>query len=178
MTVISQRGVVLACIAAVTVPACDGGATAGGRAGGEGDGRVSVRDTTARAVNRVGHGRYGIQVEVDRKAYGPGDTIRMHLTAYNRTGQPLLLHFNTAQRFDFVLRRGEDGLRSEPVWRWSRDRFFTQAAGTERLTEEGGEMAFTARHPAPGEPGIYLVEGKITSANWPLSATVPVTVAP
>lgn len=123
-------------------------------------------------------GRYGIKVDVDRKVYNPGDTIHMALTAFNRTGQPLVLNFPTAQRFDFLLRRGEDGLGAEPVWRWSRDRFFTQSEGVERLTPGRPAIEYTASRRAPGEPGIYLVVGKITAASWPLSATVPITVAP
>lgn len=164
--------------------ACGGEAASPGQAvdGSAGaDGQPASDTSGATGAGGPGgdaEGRYGIKVHVDRKVYNPGDTIHMRLTAFNRTGQPLVLNFPTAQRFDFLLRRGDDGLGGEPVWRWSRDRFFTQSEGVERLTPGRPAIEYTASRRAPGEPGIYLVVGKITAASWPLSATVPITVAP
>lgn len=158
-----------------------------GEAGAEGAARTeeAARAETAaerarpgRKLGEVPSERYGILLSVGRKVYAPGDTIRMRLVAYNTTERPMTLRFPTAQRHDFLIRRDDAGAAGGVVWRWSDGRFFPQARGEEVLDPANPELTATARHPAPDEPGIYRVVGTITAPNWPLSATVPITVTP
>lgn len=85
---------------------------------------VTIRTPSAsRIVNGL---RYTIST--DRVRYQRGDRVRITFTKCNVSGRVIRLRYNTGQRFDFVaLRNGRE------VWRWSDDRFFTQAAGTEVL---------------------------------------------
>lgn len=138
---------------------------------------VALADPGSRAA-RPDSGRYGILLSVERRVYAPGDTIRMRLVAFNRTERPMTLRFPTAQRHDFLIRRDAAGAAGGVVWRWSDGRFFAQARGEEVLDPGRPELAATASHPAPDEPGIYRVVGTVTAPNWPLSATVPITVTP
>jgi hypothetical protein len=151
------------------------------RAGGEADAAAGADTAGASAVGTPGresYGSYGIRVSTDRAVYAPGDTIRMELEVFRRDGEPLTLHFSTAQRHDFLLRGPETATTPAVVWRWSDGRFFAQS--TDTVTLGPGRPALTAsvRHPAPGRPGRYRLEARVTASEWPLSATVPVTVAP
>ncbi len=92
-----------------------------GRLGGAGD---MGGDPSASRI--VGGLRYTITT--DRVRYQRGDRVNITFTKCNVSGRTIRLRYNTSQRFDFVaLRNGRE------VWRWSDERFFTQAAGTEVL---------------------------------------------
>jgi hypothetical protein len=56
------------------------------------------------------------------------DTARFILTITNASAAPVTLEFATAQRYDFAVL---DGARE--VWRWSAERGFGQALGSETL---------------------------------------------
>lgn len=121
---------------------------------------------------------YGVRLSVDRKVYGPGDTIRMRLTLFNRNDEPLVLNFPTAQRYDFLIRRSGDGTERRVLWRWSEGRFFTQQLGREVLGPDRPALEMSVAQPAPSAPGVYLVEATVPAEEWPVRAIVPVTVAP
>lgn len=121
---------------------------------------------------------YGIRVTTDRALYAPGDTIRMELEVFRRGGDPVTLYFATAQRHDFLLRGPESATTPAVAWRWSDGRFFAQSTDTVTLGPERPALTAAARHPAPGRPGRYRLEARVTASEWPLSATVPITVAP
>ncbi len=79
------------------------------------------------SVSRIIGGlRYTIST--DCASYQRGDRVNITFTKCNVSGSTVRLRYNTSQRYDFVvLRNGRE------VWRWSDDRFFTQADGTEVL---------------------------------------------
>ncbi len=76
------------------------------------------------SVSRIIGGlRYTITT--NRARYQRGERVNITFTKCNVSGSTIRLRYNTSQRFDFVaLRNGRE------VWRWSDDRFFTQATET------------------------------------------------
>ena len=94
------------------------------------DGQPVARDnantlqTGNPSVGRIISGlRYTLTT--DRTRYQRGQRVNITFTKCNVSGSTIRLRYNTSQRFDFVaLRNGRE------VWRWSDDRFFTQAAET------------------------------------------------
>jgi hypothetical protein len=60
--------------------------------------------------------------------YRRGESLPMRLVVRNTGDRTLVVPFATGQRFDVVVMQ-----EGAPVWRWSRDRSFTQAATTVRL---------------------------------------------
>jgi hypothetical protein len=99
--------------------------------------------------------------------------MRANMKIRNTSDIPVLLQFNSGQKFDLVV-RGEDGAE---VLRWSKDKLFTQAIEVVDLGP--GEQGFTAELPlaasegAPLKPGSYTVEAWLTTAEGKLfSATV------
>lgn len=173
--------------AGIAVLACgpgggDGGADPGAANGGRTEAAAGPR-AAASSVATTPPGdtakvRYGIRLSTDRAVYAPGDTVRMRLEVFRRGGEPLTLSFSTAQRFDFVLRGPDSTDPTDEVWRWSDGRFFAQSTGTVTLDADRPSITATAAHPAPGDPGLYRLEGGLSASEWPISAVVPFTVAP
>lgn len=161
-------------------PAADGtdtGGTADG-VGADAAARSTASDAGRSRSEPASPGpAYGIRLTTDRAVYSPGDTIRMRLEVFRRGGGALTLSFPTAQRHDFVL-RGPDAGPGEAVWRWSEGRFFAQSTATVTLDADRPALTATATRPAPGTPGLYRLEGRLTASDWPVSAVVPVTVTP
>lgn len=153
-------------------------ACGGGDAADDATTARASRDTVSRISLPDTASGYGLRLRLSRGIYAPGDTVRMELVLYNRGDDPMVFHFPTAQRYDFLIRRGAEPSAGDVLWRWSEDRFFTQATGTLRLHPDRPEVRFVVQHPAPDSPGIYRVEGRVPASDWPLSATVPITVTP
>ncbi|HVP58408.1 MAG TPA: BsuPI-related putative proteinase inhibitor [bacterium] len=55
-----------------------------------------------------------ISIALNKGSYAIGERMQMTLTARNTTGQMVTLTFPTAQRADFVIKRG-----GKLVWQWS-----------------------------------------------------------
>lgn len=175
--------VVVGALATALVLACGPGE--GGTAGNDtrGDppgatGSSSAESATTDHAGDAAEPRYGIRLSTDRAVYAPGDTIRMRLEVFRRAGRPLTLSFSTAQRYDFVLRGPASADPASVRWRWSDDRFFAQSEGTVTLGEDRSTIAASVSHPAPEDPGLYRLEGRLSATDWPISAVVPVTVTP
>lgn len=62
---------------------------------------------------------------LDRRTYTQGQPVRIRLLKVNVSGATIVLRYPTGQRFELVVRRG-----AAEVWRYSRERFFTQVEGT------------------------------------------------
>lgn len=177
----AATGALLAALLLACGPAADGEETAetadDARPAAEAGPTASDAPTGGAAPIREGPA-YGIRLATDRAVYTPGDTIRMRMEVFKRGAESLTLSFPTAQRHDFVL-RGPDG--ADPggeVWRWSEGRFFAQSTATVTLDADRPAITATAARPAPGTPGLYRLEGRLTASEWPVSAVVPVTVTP
>jgi hypothetical protein len=85
--------------------------------------------------------------------------IRLTLHVTNFTAVPLVLEFMTGQRHDFDVYQA-----GQLVWRWSADRFFTQALGSEEIGP-GETRSYEARWQAEGRSGVFEAAGRVTAAN-------------
>lgn len=88
------------------------------------------------------------------------ERVQLMLHVTNSSGQPIELRFNSGQRFDFVVQRPG----GDTVWRWSADRGFTQALGTETLGP-GESLRYSAEWPIEERRGEYEAVGMVTANN-------------
>ena len=98
-----------------------------------------------------------LQVEVAQ------NEVRLVFHITNPTNQPVVLEFATGQRYDFAV-RAADG---SEVWRWSADRMFTQALGTETIPA-GGTLNFSQTWAATGRSGVFTAIAELKALNQPL----------
>jgi hypothetical protein len=73
-----------------------------------------------------------VEVDLTERCYALLEPLVMALTVTNVKGKNLTLTFPTAQRYDFIVRKGK-----LVVWRWSEGMMFAQAIG--RKTLKAGE---------------------------------------
>ena len=97
-----------------------------------------------------------VQVEV-----GDSD-VRLVFHITNTSNRPVELEFGTGQRYDFAVRSADGG----EVWRWSRDRMFTQMVGSETIAA-GGNLKYEERFPLRGT-GVFTAIAQLTSTNYPV----------
>lgn len=88
------------------------------------------------------------------------DVTRLTLHVTNPTSAPVELEFRSGQRYDFAVTR----LNGDEVWRWSSDRMFTQALGTETLPA-GGSIRYTADWSSGALEGEFVATGEVTATN-------------
>jgi hypothetical protein len=69
-----------------------------------------------------------ISLALDAGSYAIGEPMEMRLTVTNVTPRTVTVTFPTAQRFDFVVRRG-----GKPIWQWAADMMFAQSITRERI---------------------------------------------
>ena len=60
---------------------------------------------------------YGISMMTGKMNYSVGEPIVMTLKVFNYTEEEMIFHFNTSQRYDFII-EDEEG---NEIWRWSQD---------------------------------------------------------
>ncbi len=125
-----MRYLALIMLAAVAVSAYScGGCRCGKKSG---DATASGAAGTTIAADPLAGGISGdtLKVEVDlaERGYALLEPIVMTLTVANVKGEDLTLTFPTAQRYDFIVRKGK-----QVVWRWSEGMMFAQVIGRESL---------------------------------------------
>ena len=98
-----------------------------------------------------------LEVEVVR------DTVNFVLHLTNSGTQPLVLEFNSAQRYDFEVRTPAGA----EVWRWSGDRMFGQVMGSETIPA-GDSREFRDSWAAGGRKGAFVAVGRIVASNRPI----------
>ncbi|MDO7787973.1 BsuPI-related putative proteinase inhibitor [Desulforamulus aquiferis] len=64
---------------------------------------------------------------LEQRVFNQGTPIRIRLLKVNVTNATIVLRYPTGQRFELVVRRRPGNTE---IWRYSRERFFTQAEGT------------------------------------------------
>ncbi|HYJ78882.1 MAG TPA: BsuPI-related putative proteinase inhibitor [Longimicrobiaceae bacterium] len=99
------------------------------------------------------------------------DSVRFSLAVTNVAAGPVTLEFPTAQRYDFAVR---DGARE--LWRWSADRSFAQAAGSETLAPGETRSYTEVWRPTPGSPGRGLTGIGVLTAGSRVERAAPFTV--
>jgi len=121
------------------------------------------------ARRRAGSAGAPLQVTLrtDKKEYRAGEPVQITLEARNAGGAPLTLQFSSGQKYDLEVRRGET-----PVWKWSHDRFFTQAFVQVPLAphqsvvyHETWKQQDDQGRPVP--PGDYQITGYLTTYQTP-----------
>lgn len=102
-------------------------------------------------------------IQADKAIYQSSEPVKMRLTVTNRAPRPLTLHFSTAQKYDFVVKKQEI-----EVWRRSIGRMFammltdvTLKSNQSLVYEESWQQKDAEGNHVP--PGKYEVIGLLTS---------------
>ena len=125
-------------------------------------------NTTSEETNM----NYGISMSTNKMNYSVGEPIKMTLKIFNYTQEDIVFHFNTSQRYDFVI---EDEERNE-VWRWSEDMMFAMMLGEESLRSTNTEIIYTAEFTDKLSPGYYKVTGIFVAQDRLMSGSIVVEV--
>jgi len=115
---------------------------------------------------------YGISMSTDKMIYFVGEPIKMTLKIFNYTEGEITFHFNTGQRYDFII---EDEKGNE-IWRWSKDRMFVMVLGEETLGPTNPEIIFTVEYKDKPSPGFYKVTGILVPEDRPMSGNVIIII--
>jgi len=116
---------------------------------------------------------YGISITTDKMNYSIGDElIIMTLKIFNYTEEDTVFHFNTSQRYDFII-EDEEG---NEVWRWSKDRMFAMVLGEETLGLANPEIIYTAEYKGKLVSGYYKVTGIFIAQEKPMSGSIIIEV--
>jgi hypothetical protein len=115
---------------------------------------------------------YGISVMTDKMSYSVGEPIKMTLKVFNYTEEDIVFHFNTSQRYDFVI-EDEEG---NEVWRWSQDMMFAMVLGEETLGPTNPEIIYTVEYKGKLIPGYYKMTGIFIAQDRPMSGNVIIIV--
>ena len=116
--------------------------------------------------------KYGISMMTDRISYSVGEPITMAIKVFNHTGEEINFHFNTAQRYDFII-EDEEG---NEIWCWSKDMMFAMVLGEETLGPTNLEVIYTAEYKGKLSPGYYKVTGILVAKDRPMSGNVIIIV--
>ena len=115
---------------------------------------------------------YGVSMSTNKMSYSVGEPVIMTLEIFNYTEEEITFHFNTGQRYDFII---EDEKGNE-VWRWSKDRMFAMVLGEEILGSTNLEVIYTAEYKDRLSPGYYKVTGIFVAQDRPMSGSIIVKV--
>ena len=129
---------------------------------------VAYGNTTSEERNM----NYGISMMTDKMSYSVREPIIITLKIFNYTEEEITFHFNTSQRYDFII-EDEEGSK---IWRWSEDKMFTMVLGEEILGPTNPEVIYTAGYREKLSPGYYKVTGIFVAKDRPMSGNVIIMV--
>jgi len=129
---------------------------------------VASGNTTSEERNM----NYGISMSTDKINYSVGESIMMTLKIFNYTEEDIAFHFNTSQRYDFII-EDEEG---NEVWRWSKDRMFAMVLGEEILGPDNPEIIYATEYKDKLSPGYYKVTGILVAKDRPMSGNIIIIV--
>ena len=129
---------------------------------------VAYGNTTSEERNM----NYGISMMTDKMSYSVGEPIIITLKIFNYTEEEITFHFNTGQRYDFII-EDEEGSK---IWRWSEDKMFTMVLGEEILGPTNPEVIYTAGYKGKLSPGYYKVTGVLVAKDRPMSGNIIIIV--
>lgn len=121
--------------------------------GGNRGGQIEPPDAAA-SEGRMSALASSVEVEVR------GDTVRMVLHVTNPTNQPVVLEFSSGQRYDFAVRT----VTGADVWRWSADKSFMQALGSETIPA-GGTLDYAEVWVPGSRTGPFVAIAELTALN-------------
>ena len=129
---------------------------------------IAYGNTTSEERNM----NYGISMTTNKMSYTIGEPITMTLKIFNYTEEDVVFHFNTSQRYDFII---EDEKGNE-IWCWSKDRMFAMVLGEETLGPTNPEIIFTIEYKDKLSSGFYKVTGILVAKDRPMSGNVIIIV--
>lgn len=115
---------------------------------------------------------YGISMSADKMSYSVGEPVIMTVKIFNYTEEDIVFHFNTSQRYDFII---EDEKGNE-VWSWSKDRMFAMVLGGEILGPSNPEVIYKAEYKGKLKPGYYKISGVLVTQDRPMSGSIIIEV--
>ena len=115
---------------------------------------------------------YGISMSTDKMSYFVGETIIMTIKVFNYTKEDITFHFNTSQRYDFII-EDEEGKK---VWRWSQDMMFAMVLGEETLGPNNPEVTYTAEYREKIRSGYYKITGIFVVQDRLMSGSIIIEV--
>jgi len=116
--------------------------------------------------------KYGISIMTDKMNYSVGESIKMTLKVFNYTEEDIIFHFNTSQRYDFII----EDVEGNEIWRWSKDRMFAMMLGEEILGPTNTEITYTAEYRNKLNPGYYKITGIFVAQNRSMSGYIIIIV--
>ena len=129
---------------------------------------VAYGNTTSEERNM----NYGISMMTDKMSYSVGEPIIITLKIFNYTEEEITFHFNTGQRYDFII-EDEEGSK---IWRWSQDMMFTMVLGEETLGPTNTEIICTAGYRDKLNPGYYKITGIFVVQDRLMSGSIIIEV--
>ncbi|NVM46721.1 MAG: hypothetical protein HWN79_17580 [Candidatus Lokiarchaeota archaeon] len=115
---------------------------------------------------------YGISMTTDKIMYSIGEPIIMTVKIFNYTKEDIAFHFNTSQRYDFII---EDEKGNE-IWRWSKDKMFAMVLGEEILGPINTEIIYTAECKSKLSSDYYKVTGIFIAKDRQMSVCIIIEV--
>lgn len=129
---------------------------------------IAYGNTTSEERNM----NYGISMSTDKMSYSVGEPIKMTFKIFNCNEEDVVFHFNTSQRYDFII-EDEEG---NEVWRWSKDMMFAMALGEEILRPTNSEVIYKAEYKGKLSPGYYKITGVFIAQEKPMSGSIIIEV--
>jgi len=129
---------------------------------------IASGDTTSEEISV----NYGISMSTDKMSYSVGEPIIIALKIFNYTEEEIIFHFNTGQRYDFII-EDEEG---NEIWRWSKDMMFAMVLGEENLGPNNPEVTYKAEYKDRLSPGYYKVTGFFVAQDRPMSGNIIIMV--
>jgi len=129
---------------------------------------VAYGNTTSEERNM----NYGISMMTDKMSYSVGEPIIITLKIFNYTEEEITFHFNTGQRYDFII-EDEEGSK---IWRWSEEKMFTMVLGEETLGLNNPEITYTAEYRDKLNPGYYKITGIFVVQDRLMSGSIIIEV--
>ena len=115
---------------------------------------------------------YGVSMTTDKMSYSMGEPITMTLKIFNYTEEDIVFQFNSAQRYDFII-KDEEG---NEIWRWSKDMMFAMMLGEEVLGPTNPEVTYIGEYTNNLSPGYYKINGIFVAQEKPMSGSIVVEV--
>ena len=129
---------------------------------------IAYGNTTSEEISM----NYGISMTTDKMSYSVGEPIVMTLKIFNYTEEDIVFHFNTSQRYDFII-EDEEG---NEIWRWSQDTMFAMVLGEETLGPDNPEIIYTVEYKGKLNSGYFEVTGILVAKERPMSGCVIIEV--
>lgn len=131
-------------------------------------GQIAYGNTTSEERNM----NYGISMSTDKMNYFVGEPIIMTFKVFNYTEEDIVFHFNTAQRYNFII-EDEEGNK---IWRWSKDMMFAMVLGEEVLGLHNPEVIYTEEYKGKLSSGYYKVTGIFIAKDRPMFGSIIIEV--